>query len=46
MQRESKRRSALKTISWRLLATLTTAALVYIFTGEIKLAASAASRSS
>ncbi len=39
MQKESKRRSALKTISWRVLATLTTAALVYILTGEIRLAA-------
>lgn len=39
MVKESRRRSALKTISWRLLATLTTAALIYIFTGEIRLAA-------
>ncbi len=38
MFRESNRRSAIKTISWRVLATLTTAALVYIFTGKLKIA--------
>ena len=39
MFKESKRRSILKTISWRFWATLTTAILVYIFTGKIELAA-------
>ena len=38
MFRESNERSVLKTISWRVLATLTTAALVYIFTGKLKIA--------
>jgi adenylylsulfate kinase len=38
MFRESNERSVLKTISWRLLATLTTAGLVYLFTGELKIA--------
>ncbi len=36
MFKESKRRSVLKTISWRFWATLTTAILVYIFTGRIE----------
>jgi len=35
---ESKGRSAAKTISWRTLATLTTAVIVYILTGELVLA--------
>ena len=35
---ESKGRSAAKTISWRTLATLTTAIIVYILTGELVLA--------
>ena len=39
MFEESKRRSIYKTISWRFWATLTTAILVYIFTGRIALAA-------
>ncbi len=39
MFKESKRRSVLKTVSWRFWATLTTAILVYIFTGKIELAA-------
>lgn len=39
MFQESKRRSILKTISWRFWATLTTAILVYIFTGKFTLAA-------
>ena len=39
MFKESKRRSILKTISWRFWATLTTAILVYIFTGKLTLAA-------
>jgi len=38
MFKESTGRSVLKTISWRLLATLTTAALVYAFTGKIEVA--------
>jgi len=38
MFRESNERSILKTISWRILATLTTAGLVYIFTGQLKIA--------
>ena len=42
MFKESKRRSVLKTISWRFWATLTTAILVYIFTGKIELAATIA----
>jgi uncharacterized membrane protein len=32
-------RSLLKTVTWRVIATLTTAGLVYAFTGELKLAA-------
>ncbi len=32
-------RSLIKTISWRLIATLTTMTIVYLFTGELKLAA-------
>lgn len=35
---ESNGRSIVKTISWRLLATLTTAALVYAFTGKLNIA--------
>ncbi len=38
MYKESKRRSIFKTISWRFWATLTTAILVYIFTGKIEIA--------
>ena len=38
MQYETKKRSILKAISWRTWATLTTAVLVYIFTGEFALA--------
>lgn len=38
MQIETKRRSILKAISWRTLATLTTAVIVYVFTGEFTLA--------
>lgn len=38
MFKESKRRSIIKTLSWRFWATLTTAILVYIFTGKIELA--------
>lgn len=40
MHYESKRRSVVKTISWRVLATLTTAIIVFIFTGELILALS------
>lgn len=35
---EQKRRSIIKTISWRLWATVTTIALVYFFVGEVKVA--------
>jgi adenylylsulfate kinase len=35
---EKKRRSVLKTLSWRIWATLTTAALVLLFVGEVKIA--------
>jgi uncharacterized membrane protein len=37
---DKKSRSLVKSISWRVLATLTTVVLVYIFTGGIKLALS------
>ena len=39
MFKESKRRSIFKAISWRFWATLTTAILVFAFTGKIELAA-------
>jgi len=39
MFKESKQRSIYKTVSWRLLATITTAILVYLFTGKIEIAA-------
>src|SRR3989338_4845505 len=35
---ETKRRTILKTLSWRLTATLTTVVLVYLITGQIKAA--------
>ena len=38
MYKEQKRRSVLKTISWRIWATLTTVALVFLFVGEVKIA--------
>lgn len=38
MFKETKLRSAVKTVSWRTLATLTTAVLVFIFTGELAIA--------
>lgn len=38
MFRESNGRSLIKTISWRFWATITTALLVYIFTGKLELA--------
>lgn len=37
--RDSRRRSLAKTITWRLLATLTTTLIVLAFTGEAMLAA-------
>jgi len=37
---ENKKRSIIKTISWRALATFTTAFIVYIFTGKLMLAIS------
>lgn len=36
---EQKRRSVIKTISWRIWATITTVALVFLFVGEFKIAA-------
>ncbi|MCD6187546.1 MAG: adenylyl-sulfate kinase [Desulfuromusa sp.] len=38
MQYETKNRSILKAISWRTVATITTAVLVFIFTGQFALA--------
>lgn len=38
MFRESNNRSILKTISWRFWATITTTALVFVFTGHYKIA--------
>lgn len=38
MYREARRRSIVKTISWRFWATMTTAALVLLFIGEVKVA--------
>ncbi|NOZ08554.1 MAG: adenylyl-sulfate kinase [FCB group bacterium] len=38
MQYETKKRSILKAISWRTWATLTTAVIIFIFTGEFALA--------
>ncbi len=38
MFRETKRRSAVKTLSWRVVATLTTTFLVLIFTGKLTIA--------
>ncbi len=38
MQYETKKRSMLKAISWRTWATITTAVIVFIFTGEFALA--------
>ena len=40
--RESPLRSILKAISWRILATLTTFTIVYLVTGETKVASSVA----
>ena len=36
---EEHKRSAAKTVSWRIIATSTTMILVYVFTGELELAA-------
>jgi len=38
MQYETKNRSILKAISWRTWATMTTAVIVFIFTGQFALA--------
>ena len=38
MFKESKLRSIIKSLSWRLLATLTTILIVYIFVGDPKIA--------
>jgi adenylylsulfate kinase len=38
MQYETKKRSVLKALSWRTWATITTAIIVFIFTGELALA--------
>ena len=38
MFEESAMRSVLKAVSWRIIATLTTALLVYAFTGELGIA--------
>jgi adenylylsulfate kinase len=38
MQFETKRRSILKAVSWRTWATITTAAIVFLFTGRLTLA--------
>ncbi len=40
MYKETKTRSIVKTISWRILATLTTITLVYIFIGDVSVAVS------
>ncbi len=40
MYRETNSRSIIKTISWRVLATLTTMVLVYIFIGDLTIAVS------
>ncbi len=40
MYKETNTRSIVKTISWRILATLTTIALVYIFIGDVSVALS------
>jgi len=37
---EKRRRSIIKTLSWRVVATLTTTVIVLIFTGELLLAIS------
>jgi len=37
MYRENKKRSIMKTLSWRMLATVTTILIVYFFTGKLNL---------
>jgi uncharacterized membrane protein len=37
-RRETRKRSVLKTITWRLLATITTISLVYVFTQNLEIA--------
>jgi uncharacterized membrane protein len=39
MKQEKKKRSVVKTISWRVIATALTIGLVYVFTGNITIAA-------
>jgi len=39
MVNETKKRSIAKMASWRVISTVTTTALVFLFTGEIALAA-------
>ena len=34
---ERKRRSVIKAISWRIIATITTMAIVFVITGKLKL---------
>ena len=38
VRKETHARSVIKTITWRVLATLTTALLVFIFTGDLTIA--------
>jgi adenylylsulfate kinase len=40
MYKETNTRSIVKTISWRILATITTVSLVYIFIGDVSVALS------
>lgn len=40
MKKETKTRSVVKSITWRMLATITTIILVKIFTGNLKIAIS------
>ena len=40
MYKETNARSIVKTISWRIFATITTMSLVYIFIGDITVAIS------
>jgi len=39
MQNESRKRSLAKMLSWRVIATVITMTLVFLFTGELSLAA-------
>lgn len=36
--KETRKRSVIKTISWRVIATITTAILVFMFTGSFEIA--------